>query len=496
MRIHCVVFAKLTQSQENKTYKVLLVRFLVVPLAKANCEIMSQLSEFVGAKVEAQRAFFASGATLPYKFRIEQLKRLAEALDEWEAPLCEAVWKDLHKSKEEAILTELSIVKGEIRNHIGHLRRWMRTRRVSSPLKMFPSRTHIQTEPLGTTLIISPWNYPIQLLLNPLVGAISAGCTAVLKTSPAVPHTSQVLERMIGLTFDDRYIVAFGGHRDMNTALLEQKFDLVFFTGSPSLGHTVMEAAAKHLTPVVLELGGKSPCIVSRRADVELAAKRIAWGKTLNAGQTCIAPDYLLIHSSHKTRFVKAFRKALHQLHGEDIAQSPHYGRLVSERAFERVASYLADGEVLVGGTTDRTERYIEPTLLEVRSAEVAVMKEEIFGPVLPLLTFESLDEAIDFVNKRPKPLALYFFGSNEESRRVLRHTTSGGACVNDTIMHIANERAPFGGVGNSGMGRYHGKSSFDAFSHQRTVVATPTCIDLPLRYMPYRLWPFVKRLL
>ncbi len=457
---------------------------------------MSQLSQFVGAKVEAQRAFFASGATLPYKFRIQQLKRLAEALDEWEAPLCEALWKDLHKSPEEAILTELSIVRGEIRNHLRHLRRWMRTRKVPSPLKMFPSRTRIQTEPLGTALIISPWNYPIQLLLNPLVGAISAGCTAVLKTSPAVPHTSQVLERMIGLTFDERYVVAFGGHRDMNTALLEQHFDLIFFTGSPSLGRTVMEAAAKHLTPVVLELGGKSPSIVSRKADVELAAKRIAWGKTLNAGQTCIAPDYLLIHSSQKARFVEAFRRALRQLHGEDVAQSQHYGRLVSDRAFDRVASYLNDGKVLVGGTTDRTERYIEPTLLEVRSADVAVMKEEIFGPVLPLITFESLDEVIDFVNERPKPLALYFFGSTEESRRVLRHTSSGGACVNDTIMHIANERAPFGGVGNSGMGHYHGKRSFDAFSHERTVVSTPTCIDLPLRYMPYKMFALVKKML
>ena len=457
---------------------------------------MSQLSEFVGAKVEAQRAFFASGATLPYKFRIQQLKRLSEALDEWEAPLCEAVWKDLHKSKEEAIMTELSIVRSEIRNHIGHLRRWMRTRRVPSPLKMFPSRTRIQTEPLGTALIISPWNYPVQLLLNPLVGAISAGCTAVLKTSPAVPHTSQVLERMIGLTFDERYIVAFGGHRDVNSALLEQKFDLIFFTGSPSLGHTVMEAAAKHLTPVVLELGGKSPCIVTRRADVEVAAKRIAWGKTLNAGQTCIAPDYLLIHSSLKEEFTHHFRKALHQLHGKDVAQSQHYGRLVSEKAFDRVTGYLTDGEILVGGTTDRTERYIEPTLLEVRSEDVAVMQEEIFGPVLPLMTFESLDEAVEFVAARPKPLAIYFFGSAEESLKVLRHTSSGGACVNDTIMHIANEKAPFGGVGNSGMGHYHGKRSFDAFSHERTVVTTPTCIDLPLRYMPYKLFPLIKKLL
>ena len=457
---------------------------------------MSQLSEFVGAKVEAQREYFRSGATLPYEFRRRQLRRLLEALTEWEKPLCEALWEDLHKSPQEAILTELSIVRGEIRNHLRHLRRWMRPRRVSTPLKMAPSRSRILTQPLGTALIISPWNYPVQLLLNPLVGAISAGCTAVVKTSPAVPHVSQVLEQMIGLTFDERYIFALGGHRDVNGALLEQKFDLIFFTGSPSLGHTVMEAAAKHLTPVVLELGGKSPCIVSRKADVAVAAKRIAWGKTLNAGQTCIAPDYLLIHSSLKEQFATEFAKALHTLHGANIAESPHFGRLVSDKAFDRVASYLADGHPLVGGEHDRTQRYIAPTLLEVPNGEVPVMQEEIFGPVLPLLTFEDLSEAVDFVVARPKPLALYFFGSKQESRTVLEHTSSGGACVNDTIMHIANERVPFGGVGNSGMGHYHGRLSFEAFSHTRSVVSTTPLVDLPFRYMPYRLWGLVKRLL
>ncbi|MBR4850744.1 MAG: aldehyde dehydrogenase family protein [Tidjanibacter sp.] len=457
---------------------------------------MSQLSEFLGAKVEAQRAYYHSGATLPYSFRRRQLRRLQEALIEWEGPLCEALWKDLHKSPQEAILTEISIVQGEIRNHLRNLRRWMRPQRIPTPLKMTPSRTRVLSEPLGTSLIISPWNYPVQLLLNPLVGAISAGCTAVLKTSPAVPNVSRVLEQMIGLTFEERYIFAVGGHRDVNTALLEQQFDLIFFTGSPSLGHTVMEAAARNLTPVVLELGGKSPTIVCRSADVARAAKRIAWGKSLNAGQTCIAPDYLLIHSSLKESFVEAFRKELHRLHGADIAQSAHYGRLVNDKAFDRVSAYLADGEVLVGGTTDRAERYIEPTLLEVTNPNAAVMQEEIFGPVLPLLTFEKLDEVIDFVTTRPKPLALYIFGSQGDCKEILRCTSSGGACVNDTIMHIANERAPFGGVGNSGMGSYHGKRSFDAFSHARTVVSTPTCIDLPFRYMPYRLWALVKRLL
>lgn len=457
---------------------------------------MSQLSEFLGAKVEAQRAFFRSGTTLSYAFRRRQLKRLLDALDEWEQPLCDALWKDLHKSPQEAILTELSVVRGEIRYHLRHLRGWVRPRRVPTPLKMTPSRSRVYSQPLGTALIISPWNYPVQLLLNPLVGAISAGCTAVLKTSPAAPHTASVLEQMIGLTFEERYVTAVGGHRDVNAALLEQNFDLIFFTGSPSLGRTVMEAAARNLTPVVLELGGKSPCIVSHRADVKMAARRIAWGKSLNAGQTCIAPDYLLIHSSLKASFVAAFSEELRRLHGEDVRRSPHYGRLVSDRAYERVVGYLSEGRVLSGGSFDATERYIEPTLLEVSGSDERVMQEEIFGPVLPLLTFEDLNEAIDFVVDRPKPLALYFFGSRSESEHILRRTSSGGACINDTIIHIANERVPFGGVGNSGMGRYHGKASFEAFSHQRSVVTTPTSVDLPFRYMPYRLWAFVRKLL
>lgn len=457
---------------------------------------MNQLSEFVGAKVEAQRAYFSSGATLPLGFRVEQLRRLEQALIDWEKPLCDALWLDLHKSYEEAVMTELSIVRGEIRNHLSHLRRWTRTERVGSPLKMFPSTTRVTTEPLGTALIISPWNYPVQLLLNPLVGAISAGCTAILKTSPYVPHTSQVLVQMICGTFEERYITAIDGHRDINTALLEQHFDLIFFTGSPSLGRTVMEAAAKHLTPVVLELGGKSPCIVTESANVELAAKRIAWGKTINAGQTCIAPDYLLIHSSQKARFVEAFGRAIEQMHGSNPQESRHYGRMVNDKAFERVSGYLSDGKVLWGGTADPKERYIEPTLLEIADPNVAVMQEEIFGPILPVVTYEREEEAQEFVTSRPHPLALYYFGSRRRGEKFLRHTLSGGACLNDTIMHIVNDRAPFGGVGMSGMGRYHGKESLLAFSHRRTVVSTPRGFDLPLRYMPYKLFKYIKGLL
>ena len=446
--------------------------------------------------VVEQREYFATGETLGRKFRKQQLKKLQGALKEWEKPLCDALWTDLHKSAEEAVLTELSIVAGEIKNHISHLRRWMRSRCVSTPLKMMPSRSRVVSEPLGCSLIISPWNYPVQLLLNPLVGAISSGCTAILKPSPYVPNVSRVIEEMIKVTFDRKYIVVVQGNREVNTALLEERFDIIFFTGSPALGRKVMSAAAKNLTPVVLELGGKSPCIVDKDADIEIAARRIAWGKTLNAGQTCIAPDYLLIHKSRKDEFVEAFRKALVRLHGIDIKKSRHYVRMVNEKAFERVKGYMNDGDIALGGWTDAEERYIEPTLLANVDPGSPVMQEEIFGPVLPMIPFAERSEAIEFVRKREKPLALYYFGKVKDGKEVIRLTSAGGSCINDTIMHIANENLPFGGVGNSGMGHYHGKLSFEAFSHKRAVVNTTTLLDLPFRYMPYKMFGFVKKLL
>lgn len=446
--------------------------------------------------VASQREFFATNATLNYKFRKEQLKKLRNALKIWEKPLCDALWKDLHKSSEEAILTELSIVAGEVKNHISHLRCWMRSRRVGTPLKMMPSRSRVVSEPLGNALIIAPWNYPVQLLLNPLVGAISSGCTAVLKPSPYVPNVSKVIEDMITATFDKKYIAVVQGNRVVNEALLANRFDIIFFTGSPVLGHTVMTAAAKHLTPVVLELGGKSPCIIDKDADIKIAAKRIAWGKTLNAGQTCIAPDYLLIHKSRQDEFVSEFAKAIKQLHGNDIKQSRHYVRLVNYKAFERVKGYIKDGDIVYGGNSDASERFIEPTLLANVPLTAPVMNEEIFGPILPMISFEKRDEIITFVREREKPLALYYFGKLKHAKEVVRLTSAGGSCINDTIMHIANENMPFGGVGNSGMGHYHGKLSFDAFSHKRAVVITPTCLDLPFRYMPYRMFGLVKKLL
>ena len=446
--------------------------------------------------VTAQRGYFRSGATLSIKRRLDNLHALKGALKRWEKPLADALWADLHKSYEEGYMTEISIVLGEIDNHISHLKQWASPVHVPTPLKMFPSRSKVISEPLGCSLIIAPWNYPVQLLLNPLVGAISAGCTALLKPSPYVPTVSKVIEELIVDTFEERYIAVVQGNRDVNTALLAERFDIIFFTGSPSLGRKVMSAAAQNLTPVVLELGGKSPCIVDSSANIATVARRIAWGKSLNAGQTCIAPDYLLVHKSVKAELIEALRREFTSLLGENPKQAKHFVRIVNERAFDRLVGYLNGAQVVVGGDYDRAERYIAPTVIDNVSPESPIMQEEIFGPIFPVVTFDSIDEAITFVTDREKPLALYYFGDSDTAKYLLKHTSSGGACVNDTIMHIANERLPFGGVGNSGMSSYHGKESFDVFSHRRAVVTTPTWIDLPFRYMPYKLFSLVKRLL
>lgn len=450
---------------------------------------------------DLQKRYLDSGATLDINFRKEMLSKLLRAIEKWEERLAEALWKDLHKSYEEGYLTEISIVKGEIRTHLRSIRKWARRRKAPTPLKLFPSRSYIVKEPLGNALIISPWNYPVQLLLNPLVGAISAGCTAVLKPSPYVPNVSQTIADMISETFPQQYITVVQGHRDVNTALLEQRWDIIFFTGSPALAKTVMSAAAPHLTPLVLELGGKSPCIIDKTADIEVAAKRIAWGKTLNSGQTCIAPDYILIHKDVKEAFVKAFAEQVCNLHGEDIKADRHYVRMVNDKAFERVTGYFKDGDIIYGGHTDASERFIEPTLIENVPLDSPLMTEEIFGPVFPIITLDDNDgsfrqKVIRFVTSREKPLAFYYFGKESDGWDIIRHTSSGGGCINDVIMHIANENIPFGGVGNSGMGRYHDKDSFEAFSHTRSIVSTGTWIDLPFRYMPYKMFSLVKKLL
>ena len=446
--------------------------------------------------VRKQKAFFATGTTRAIDWRRNQLKRCQEGLQKWEKPLCEALWKDLHKSYEEAYMTEIGLVYGEIREAFKKVGQWARKRRKPTPLTVMPSSSYIVREPLGCTLIVSPWNYPVQLLLNPLVGAIAAGCTAILKPSPYVPNVSKVLEDMIVDTFEEDFVAVVQGNRAVNSELFKHRYDLVFLTGSPSLGRIAMEAQAKYLTPMVLELGGKSPCIVDKDADLKIAASRIAWGKCLNSGQTCIAPDYLFLHEDIKDAFIDAFKQELAGLYPDGTEQSDFFVHIVKDSAFDRLVGYLKDGEIVAGGRSDREKRWIEPTLLDKVSPDAPVMQAEIFGPLFPIMTFRDRNEVIDFVTGREKPLAFYYFGKASDGWDIIGRTTSGGACINDTIMHIANAHIPFGGVGNSGMGSYHSERSFLAFSHERAVVKSPTWIDLAFRYMPYKLFPLIKKML
>ena len=458
------------------------------------------MQNYITTTLQKQRAYFQAGHTLPLSMRKELLRQLSEAMHRYEKQLAEALWQDLHKSYEEAYLTELSIVYGEIRNHLRHMRRWARPERKSSPLAILPATSKIIKQPLGNALIIAPWNYPVQLLLNPLVGALSAGCTAMLKPSPYVPNVSRVLTEMIRSTFRPEQVAIVEGNRQVNQMLLNERWDIIFFTGSPSLGKMVMEAASKHLTPVVLELGGKSPCIIDRDADLKVAAKRVAWGKSLNAGQTCIAPDYLLIHEDVKDRFLRLLVKEWRHLLTRDPQKAKHFVRIVNDKALDRLISYLpnsqspiANGHIYHGGIYDKADRYMSPTILTDVNPDAPVMQEEIFGPIFPVLTFKEIEEVPHFVNQRERPLALYYFGKKGDY--ILRNTISGGACINDVIMHIVNHDVPFGGVGNSGMGAYHGKYSFLAFSHRRATIKTPTWVDMPFRYMPYKLFKLIKQM-
>ena len=453
-------------------------------------------AERIQELVEKQRAFYATGTTRDVKWRKQQLKAYLAGLQKWEKPLCDALWADLHKSYEEAYLTEIGLVNGEINEAIRKVGRWARRKcRPTSPAVM-PSFSYIVREPLGCTLIVSPWNYPVQLLLNPLVGAISAGCTAILKPSPYVPKVSTVLQQMIEDTFPEEYVAVVQGNRLVNGELFRHRYDLVFLTGSPSLGRIAMEAQSKYLTPMVLELGGKSPCIVDRDANLKLAARRIAWGKCLNSGQTCIAPDYLFLHEDIKDAFVEAFKKELAGLYPDGTEHSDKYVHIVKESAFDRLTGYLADGKIIAGGRHNKENLWMEPTLLDSVSPDAPVMQEEIFGPIFPIMTFRDRKEVADFVNSREKPLAFYYFGKGCDGWDIIGQTTSGGACINDTIMHIANSHVPFGGVGNSGMGSYHSERSFLAFSHERSVIKTPTWMDIPVRYMPYKFFGLIKRML
>lgn len=441
-----------------------------------------------------QRAFFRSGRTLPLSFRRDALRRLEQAVRDREGELKEALARDLHKSGEEAWLTEIGPVLGELRDHRRHLSRWSRTLRPPTPPALFPSRSRIRREPYGTVLVAAPWNYPLQLLLMPLAGVISAGNCAVLKPAETAPHVAEAVGRLIASCFPPEYVAV----RRMDHAgladLIRRGPDYVFFTGSPEAGREIMGLASEALIPVTLELGGKSPCIVTESADVEIAARRIMWAKLLNAGQTCVAPDHVWVHRSVRDGFVAACARAVSWLYRADGGaprHSAHYARIVSTRHFDRLLSLLENGvQVLYGGETDREERYFGPTL--VGADETApVMQEEIFGPILPVLVFDREEKLAELLQGKPRPLALYYFGKEAAALRFLERVPSGGACINDALLHLANRRLPFGGVGRSGMGSYHGRRSFETFSRERSVLISSACTDLVLKYPPYRITGF-----
>lgn len=441
----------------------------------------------ITSTLESQRDFFAGGKTRSYEFRKERLETLKDLLHTREKEIFEALQKDLRKCEFESFIGEVGITLDEINHTLKHLKGWMKTRKVSTPIALFPAKSYIHPEPFGNVLVLAPWNYPFQLAIAPLVGAIAAGNTAIVKPSELAPYTSAVIAKLLKEKFDPAHVAVIEGGIDVNTALLKERFDLIFFTGSPMVGKIVMRAAAEHLTPVVLELGGKSPCFVDHDADLALTAKRITWGKFLNAGQTCVAPDYLLAHKSIKSSLVEEMKKAMRNAYGEKPLESPDYPRIINERHFKRLIGLMQDQKVLAGGDSSNESRYIAPTLIDADGWETPLMQEEIFGPILPILEFEDLDEAIAKVNARPKPLALYYFGnSSDRQAAVINKTSSGGACINDLISHLLNPNLPFGGVGESGMGSYHGKGSFDVFTHEKSVLRNYNFPDPPVRYAPY----------
>lgn len=439
--------------------------------------------------LEKQRDYFNTGATRDLDFRIEKLSILKKSIKKNEKQILEALWVDLHKSEFEAYATEIGIILEEINFVMKHLRAWSKTKKVRTPLTHFLSSSYIYSEPYGISLIVSPWNYPFQLLMAPLIGSIAAGNCAMLKPSENSTRTTEVIIKIIEESFKSEFISVvepYGGKESVN-ALLKEEFDYIFFTGSVPVGKIVMEAASKYLTPVTLELGGKSPCIVDKDADIKLAAKRITWGKFLNAGQTCVAPDYLLVHKSVKAQLLIEITRYIKEFFGENPSKSNDFPRIVNERQFDRLIGLLDKGNIVTGGEYIKGEKYIAPTIIDNITWEDPVMLDEIFGPILPIIEFACLEEVIKMVNSKPKPLALYFFSSNKKQQeRIIKMISYGGGCINDTIIHVASTYIPFGGVGASGMGAYHGKGSYDLFSHKKSVIKKSNIIDVKVRYAPY----------
>lgn len=437
--------------------------------------------------IRGQREFFKTGKTKNVCFRIDQLKTLKKAVLEHKTDILGALRADLNKPEFEAYGTEIWVLR-EIDYAIKHIKSWTRPKKVATPIEQFPGSAQIYPEPLGIVLIIGPWNYPFQLMISPLLGAIAAGNCAILKPSEIAPHTSHVLADIIQKTFDSAYIAVVEGGVEISQQLLNEKFDHIFFTGGTAIGKIVMEAAAKHLTPVTLELGGKSPCIVDSDINIEHTARRIVWGKFINAGQSCIAPDYLLVNKTIKPDLLDSIQKSIREFYGDNPTTSPDYARIINQKHFNRLVEFLKDGEIVIGGETDPSGCYISPTVVDNISLEDSVMQEEIFGPILPVIEYTELTEALTIINARPKPLALYFFSRNKNlQQRVLSETSSGSVCINDTVMQFGVSALPFGGVGDSGIGSYHGKRSFDTFSHYKSVLKKSFLLDPNWRYAPYK---------
>ena len=438
--------------------------------------------------VSKQYEFFDTSVTHSYEFRINELQKLKKKIKKFENQFTAALKKNLGKSVFESYATEVGFILHDLTNTIKDLKKWMKPKKVKTPLLVQPASSQIHYTPLGVNLIISPFNYPVELTFAPLISAIAAGNTAVIKTSELVPDVSEVIERLINETFKKEYIAYIPGEIPETTQLLKQKFDHIFFTGSPQVGSIVMKAASKHLTPVTLELGGKSPCIVHSDANLKVAINRILFGKFINAGQTCIAPDYVLVHESIKQKFFDTIKQRLIELYGEDASLSPDFGRIVNERHFDRLINLLDQKKVIVGGKCSKPDRYIAPTIMENVTLDDNIMKEEIFGPILPVIEYKNFDEIYNTIAKLPQsPLACYIFS---ESKTVQNELVSkiqfGGGCINHCIQHIVNHHLPFGGVGESGMGSYHGFNGFECFSHKKSVLKASTWIDLPFIYPPY----------
>lgn len=437
--------------------------------------------------LQQQNHFFSSGKTIPAEFRLKQLESLKEAMIRHEADLAAALKEDLGKSRMESYMCEIGLTLSELTWMQKHLRNLMRSKRVSTPVAQFAAKSFRSPSPYGTVLIMSPWNYPVLLTLDPLIDAIAAGNTAVVKPSAYAPCTFDVMKTMIEECFPAHYVAVVDGGRAENQALLQQRFDMIFFTGGKTVGREVLRHAAEYLTPVTLELGGKSPCIVDSTAKIRLAAKRIVFGKYLNCGQTCVAPDYILCDKRIRDELITAILAEIEKQFGKEPLKNPNYGKIINEKHFERILGLINGEKLVYGGQSEPESLRIAPTVLNNITWDDAVMGEEIFGPLLPILTFDTLDEALDTVESHPHPLALYFFSEDKAAqKKVLDTCRFGGGCINDTIIHLATSDMPFGGVGESGMGSYHGRVGFETFSHYRSIVDKKTWMDLPIRYQKY----------